>query len=202
MKIGIYGGSFNPIHRGHTALASSLVRQGWVDELWFMVSPQNPLKFDKNTCADEAKGVPTYDDRVAMSRLATKDLQNVKVSDFESTLPIPSYTITTLTALRSRYPQHQFCLVIGEDNWRRFDQWYKSDEIKRNHPVLVLRRETNETDSAPRCEAPTGTCQFVTTKLYDISSTEIRNRLREGKSIKGLVHSRVEHYISKHKLYQ
>ena len=107
MKIAIYGGSYNPIHKGHTELAQSLVRQGLVDQVWLMVSPLNPLKESNRS------EYASYDDRVRMAQLATADIDGVVVSDFERTLPLPSYTITTLNALEQTYPQHQFVLVVG-----------------------------------------------------------------------------------------
>ena len=110
MKIGIYGGSFNPIHKGHTELAASLVLQGLVDELWLLVSPLNPLK--QGATSDIAE----YEHRLNMARLATENIEGVKVSDFERHLPLPSYTITTLNELRKAYPEHEFVLVIGADN--------------------------------------------------------------------------------------
>ena len=110
MRIGIYGGSFNPIHKGHTQLAASIVAQGLVDELWLMVSPLNPLK------SGEVSDIAEYEHRLRMAELATQRIDGVKVSDFERSLPLPSYTITTLGELQKAYPEHEFALVIGADN--------------------------------------------------------------------------------------
>ena len=109
MRIGIYGGSFNPIHKGHTELAASIVQQGLVDELWLLVSPLNPLK------QGETSDIAEYEHRLSMARLATEDIEGVKVSDFEKNLPLPSYTITTLGELHKAYPEHEFVLVIGAE---------------------------------------------------------------------------------------
>ncbi len=186
MKIAIYGGSYNPIHRGHTELAQSLVSQGLVDQVWLMVSPLNPLKESNRS------EYATYDDRVRMAQLATADIDGVVVSDFERTLPLPSYTITTLNALQRAYPQHQFVLVVGADNWQTFSRWYKSDEIRRRFPILVYNRPGYEVrDTKP-----------VDTPLYDISSTRLRAALRKGESTADWLHPDVLQYIKENHLYE
>lgn len=184
MLIGIYGGSYNPIHRGHTELAKTLVSQGLVDELWLMVSPLNPLK------ESDRSEYAAYDDRLRMAELATEDIHGVKVSDFERTLPLPSYTITTLKALEKAYPQHTFALVIGADNWQRFDRWYKADEIRKNYEILIYKRPGYDID------VPT-----VDTPLYDISSTELRQALRTGLDTSEWLDERVRQYIEEKGLY-
>lgn len=184
MQIGIYGGSYNPIHKGHTELAKALVRQGLVDEVWLMVSPLNPLKeADKSEYAE-------YDDRVRMAELATEGIQGVRVSDFERTLPVPSYTINTLHALERAYPRHDFALVIGADNWLRFDRWYKADEIRREYRILVYKRPGYDIDT-----------ETVDTPLYDISSTQLRQAIRSGQDTSEWLDAKVKEYIDEHKLY-
>lgn len=191
MRIGIYGGSFNPIHRGHTELAASIVRQGLVDELWLLVSPLNPLKQDATSDMAE------YEHRLNMARLATEGIEGVKVSDFERHLPIPSYTITTLGELRNAYPAHEFVLVIGADNWERFPRWYHAREIIRSYPILIYRRPgcaIDETTLPP-------SVQVVDTPLYDISSTEIRESVKKGRMPLKWVDRKVATYIRVHHLY-
>lgn len=191
MRIGIYGGSFNPIHKGHTELAASIVRQGLVDELWLLVSPLNPLKQDATSDMAE------YEHRLNMARLATEGIEGVKVSDFERHLPIPSYTITTLGELRKAYPAHEFVLVIGADNWERFPRWYHAREIIRSYPILIYRRpgcEMDETLLPP-------SVQVVDTPLYDISSTEIRESVKKGRMPLKWVDRKVATYIRVHHLY-
>ena len=186
MKIGIYGGSYNPVHRGHTELAGALVRQGLVDEVWLMVSPLNPLKEANRS------EYASYDDRLRMAQLATADLDGVVVSDFERTLPLPSYTITTLHALEQTYPQHQFVLVVGADNWQHFDRWYQSAEIRRRYPILVYKRpgyEVTDTDT-------------IDTPLYDISSTQLRAAIRQGEDTGDWLHPLVLQYIKENHLYK
>ena len=217
MRIGIYGGSFNPIHRGHTSLASSLVRQRLVDEVWLMVSPQNPLKV--SACGTShathcGTSHTTYDDRVEMARLATRDIRGVEVSDFERNLPCPSYTVTTLRELSRTYPQHEFVLIIGEDNWQNFHRWYKAEEIIKDYEVLVFHRTGCNIPPGTSGTLPNKAASFVATKLYPISSTEIRTRLAtvqqaEGAKspevwscVKGMLNHRVLRYILRHALYR
>ena len=137
MRVAIYGGTFNPIHIGHTSLAQSLIEQQLVDEVWLMVSPQNPHK-DNDAAA--------YESRLEMACLATKGMKGISVSDFERNLPIPSYTHTTLTKLSEQYPYYQFYLVIGADNWANFRNWYRVDEIIKNYPILIYRRPNYDLD--------------------------------------------------------
>ena len=163
MHIAIYGGTFNPIHIGHTSLAQSLIEQKIVDEVWLMVSPQNPHK---------GTDAAPYEDRLAMAHLATQGIEGIQVSDFERSLPIPSYTFTTLTLLSKQYPQHQFHLVIGADNWENFHHWYHAFDILMAYPILIYQRPgyTIDPSTAPKGSSVT----IVDTPLYDISSTDIR----------------------------
>ena len=191
MRIGIYGGSFNPIHKGHTELAASIVQQGLVDELWLLVSPLNPLK------QGETSDIAVYEHRLSMARLATEDIEGVKVSDFEKNLPLPSYTITTLGELHKAYPEHEFLLVIGADNWERFPRWYHAQEIIDTYSILIYRRpecEMDETLLPP-------SVQVVDTPLYDISSTEIRESVKKGRMPLKWVDRKVATYIRVHHLY-
>ena len=191
MRIGIYGGSFNPIHKGHTELAASIVQQGLVDELWLLVSPLNPLK------QGETSDIAEYEHRLSMARLAAEDIEGVKVSDFEKNLPLPSYTITTLGELRKAYPEHEFVLVIGADNWERFPRWYHAQEIIDTYSILIYRR--------PGCEMDETllplSVQVVDTPLYDISSTEIRESVKKGRMPLKWVDRKVATYIRVHHLY-
>lgn len=193
MTIGLYGGSFNPIHKGHTSLAQSLVDQGLVDEVWLLVSPLNPLK---QTSGD----IAAYEHRLRMAELACKGHKRLRVSDFESHLPIPSYTITTLDAIATTYPQHTFSLVIGADNWQGFSKWYKSDEIIDRYPILVYNRPGFSLDESASSFPPT--VKVVDTPLYDISSTELRNSLRQGDNPTQWLAPEVLEYIKENGLYK
>ena len=191
MRIGIYGGSFNPIHKGHTQLAASIVAQGLVDELWLMVSPLNPLK------SGEVSDIAEYEHRLKMAELATQSIKGVKVSDFERSLPLPSYTITTLGELQKAYPEHEFTLVIGADNWEQFPRWYHADEIIERYQILIYRRPGCEFDES----SLPASVKVVDTPLFDISSTEIRTSIAEGKPLTKWVDRKVLTYIKRHHLY-
>ena len=191
MRIGIYGGSFNPIHKGHTQLAAFIVAQGLVDELWLLVSPLNPLK------SGEVSNIAEYEHRLKMAELATEGIEGVNVSDFERHLPLPSYTINTLGELQKAYPEHEFVLVIGADNWEQFPRWYHADEIIEKYHILIYRR--------PGCEIDETTLpasvQVVDTPLYDVSSTQIRESVKKGRMMRRWLDEKVTRYIKRHQLY-
>lgn len=162
-ETGIYGGSFNPIHNGHTQLAERLCQDYGLDEMWLLVSPRNPLKQEVTDLLDEEA-------RLSLARLAVRRHPCLKVSDFEFRLPRPSYTAHTLEALRKAYPDRRFTLVIGADNWLSFNRWKSPDEILRHHRILIYPRPGYPVDAAT---LPSGVC-LADTPLIDISSTELR----------------------------
>lgn len=166
MRIGIFGGSFNPIHTGHTRLGQWLVRKNYVDELWFMVSPLNPLKQNSTELLPDGL-------RLQLAQLAVEGKAGLRVSDFEMHLPRPSYMVHTLAQLRQAYPQHEFLLIIGADNWLRFNQWRNSEEIMLHHRLLVYPRPGYALDTA---SMPQGV-SLVATPLFNISSTQIRQAI-------------------------
>ncbi|MBO7138747.1 MAG: nicotinate-nucleotide adenylyltransferase [Bacteroidaceae bacterium] len=161
---GIYGGSFNPIHVGHICLAKALADSGLVDEMWLLVSPQNPFKADEHLLDDEK--------RLYLTRLAARDVPGVEVCDREFSLPRPSYMYNTLQTLSQEYPEREFVLVIGADNWVRFSYWYHSRDILSSYRIIIYPRPGYICENLP--EGVT----IVDTPLIDISSTEIRNRIR------------------------
>ena len=175
IKTGIFGGSFNPIHTGHIALARQLRKAAGLDEVWLMVSPQNPLKAQSGLLDDQL--------RLQMAQQALADEPDIKACDYEFHLPRPSYTWNTLQALRADYPDREFVLMIGGDNWEHFSRWYRADDIISNYRLIVYpRRGSNiETTSLP----PTVT--VVEADLLDISSTDIRRRIRRHQTVEGLV---------------
>ena len=167
MKIGIYGGSFNPIHFGHIGLAKWVVENTDLDELWLMVSPNNPLK-DKNILADEHE-------RLVAAKEAIKDIPGLVASDFEFALPRPNYTANTLRALAQAYPKHEFTLIIGEDNLSIFDKWREYQYILDNYRIFVYPRHGNSTYTLPHAKD----LRVLTDAPYfDISSTELRQKLK------------------------
>jgi len=158
-RIGIYGGSFNPVHFGHVGLAKWVIENTDLDELWLMVSPLNPLKAQAPTSnsvsgltSNSASGLTSnsvsdltsnFHQRLAAVREAVKDIAGVKVSDFEFSLPRPSYTANTLRELQKAYPEHEFTLVIGEDNLAIFDRWREYEYILANFRIFVYPRKSN-----------------------------------------------------------
>lgn len=178
-KVGIFGGSFNPIHIGHLALANYLCEFSHLDEVWFMVSPQNPLKRNDKLWDDEL--------RLELARLATEDYPKFKVCDIEFQLPRPSYTIHTLNALKEAYPSHEFTLLIGADNWKLFPHWKASDEIIAHHKVLVYPRPGYEIDEN---ELPPSV-SLVHTPLLEVSSTFIRESIEAQKDVRYFLHTKV-----------
>ena len=191
-RIGIFGGSFNPIHLGHTALAAYICEQGLVDEVWLMVSPQNPLKRD-SALLDESE-------RLAMARLAVAPYPMLRACDFEFTLPRPSYTYHTLQALRKAYPDHEFSLIIGEDNWQCFNRWYRGEDIARETPIIVYPRDVEgklKVFSAMH-EIP---LSLGLPKLLPYSSTEVRARIAQGDDTSHMLHPDVAQYIKERQHY-
>ena len=163
-RTGLYGGSFNPIHIGHIQLSQALLDEHLVDEMWLLVSPQNPFKVNQKLLDDNA--------RLELAQLAVRDIPNITVSDYEFHLPRPSYMVHTLEHLRKEFPEREFILIIGADNWERFPMWYKSEEILAHHQVIVYPR--------PGCllqDIPEGVT-VANTPLIDISSTEIRENIK------------------------
>ena len=189
IKTGIFGGSFNPIHNGHISLARQLIEKVGLDEVWLMVSPQNPMKQQVDLLSDET--------RIQMARLALEHETHIVASDYEMHLPKPSYTWLTLQALRRDYPDRQFVLMIGGDNWTIFDKWYHANDILQHFQVVVYPRRDEQ---SVKKDLPANVT-MVEAELLDISSTEIRQRIREGRSIQKLVPPSVAAFIKKEGLY-
>ena len=189
IKTGIFGGSFNPIHNGHISLARQLKEKVGLDEVWLMVSPQNPMKQQVDLLSDET--------RIQMARLALEHETHIVASDYEMHLPKPSYTWLTLQALRRDYPDRQFVLMIGGDNWTIFDKWYHANDILQHFQVVVYPRRDEQ---SVKKDLPANVT-MVEAELLDISSTEIRQRIREGRSIQKLVPPSVAAFIKKEGLY-
>lgn len=167
MKVGIYGGSFNPIHFGHIGLAKWVIKNTDLDELWLMVSPNNPLK-DTSILADEHE-------RLVAAKEAIKDIPGLVASDFEFALPRPNYTANTLRALAQAYPEHVFTIIIGEDNLSIFDKWREYQYILDNYRIFVYPRHGNSTYTLPHAKD----LRVLTGAPYfDISSTELRQKLK------------------------
>ena len=172
MKVGIYGGSFNPIHFGHTGLATWVLENTDLDEVWLMVSPNNPLK-DKSILADEQERLEKAIE-VIETLPASLQGKRVVVSDFEFHLPRPTYTANTMRALARDYPEHEFTLIIGEDNLQIFDKWRESDFLLSHFRIFVYPRHSCPTYEIPHARD----LQILKNAPYfDISSTELRKNL-------------------------
>ena len=185
----LFGGSFNPIHNGHLALAKALCDQGGLDEFWFMVSPMNPFKQNMELLDDEK--------RLELVQLAIEGDKRLVACNFEFSLPRPSYTYHTLLALREAYPDRRFILIIGGDNWVKFPHWYKSEEILEMVEVWVYPRPGYEV-------APQGLpsrVKLVDAPLFDFSSTDVRHVIREGKDASEMLPAPVWKKIQEDKLY-
>ena len=191
IRTGIFGGSFNPIHNGHLAIGKAFLEQAGLDELWFVVSPQNPFKINADLLDDHL--------RLEMTRLALADDKKCKVSDVEFQLPRPSYMFTTLNFIRQQHPDHEPVLLIGGDNWTRFNHWYRHEEIISNYHICVYPREGETITIPPSC--PADAVSIIRAPLLPISSTDIRLRIRHKQSIHGLVPEIVEDYIATKQLY-
>jgi nicotinate-nucleotide adenylyltransferase len=173
IKTGIFGGSFNPIHVGHIALAQAILRQCALDEVWLMVSPQNPLKQQADLLPDHL--------RYELAQTALEGVEGVKVSDYEFHLPKPSYTWNTLQSLTRDYPDREFILLIGGDNWAHFQRWCRWQDILWHYRVIAYPRDKY-----------IGT---IDVPLLDVSSTEIRRRVACGESIHGMVPEAIERQV-------
>ena len=175
-RIGIFGGSFNPIHVGHVSLARQLLQVAGLDEVWLMVSPQNPLKAGSSELLSDQL-------RYQLARIALHGEQGVVASNYELHLPRPSYTWNTLQHLEADYPQHTFTLLIGGDNWQGFGRWYRAADIMERYPIVVYPRRGSDIDLTTLPP----TVRIAHTELLDISSTEVRQRVASGENIAGLV---------------
>jgi len=183
MRIAIFSGSFNPIHNGHLAIAREVLAQGAADELWFLVSPQNPLKKNLDLLLEA--------DRLAMVKLAIENERGMKASDYEFHLPRPTYTIKTLESLKANYPQHQFKLLIGGDNLAIFHKWFEYQRIIDEFGLIVYPRPEFNIENLPKFPNTT----IIPAPLIDLSATEIREKLTKGESITGMVPEKVALFL-------
>jgi nicotinate-nucleotide adenylyltransferase len=189
-KTGLFFGSFNPIHVGHMIIASYMANYSGLDEVWLVVSPQNPFK--------PKKGLGNMYDRLEMARLAAEPAENIKVSDIEFTLPQPSYTIDTLTYLHEKYPSREFVLIMGEDNLVSLKKWKNYEVLLKNYSIYVYPRPG--CDSSEWIDHPS--IRFTETPQMEISSTFIRNALKENKNIQFLVPENVIAFMDSKNMYR
>lgn len=192
MKVGIYSGSFNPVHIGHIALVDYIIEKGIVDEIWLIRSPQNPLKASNTLLSD--------DHRAMMLQLAIEGHRGLKICKIEDDLPKPNYTINTLRALQAENPDTEFHLIIGADNWDIFDKWRDWEVILSDYHLIIYPRPGSTSPVVDKEKYPN--VQVVDAPQYDISSTEIRDRRAKRQTIKHLVSPNVDQYIKAYKLYK
>ena len=189
MKIGLYFGSFNPIHNGHLIIANYIANNTDIQKVWFIVSPQNPLK-------PSASLLNEYD-RLHLVQLAIEDDLHFQVSDIEFKLPRPSYTVDTLMYLGEKYPQHEFVVIMGSDSFQNLPKWKNFTVLIRNYSFVVYNRPgfINSQDYNARVT-------FLTAPLLELSATFIRNQVKEGKSIRYYVPDKVANYIDANGYYK
>lgn len=191
MKIGLFLGSFNPVHTGHLLIANYFVEFAGIDQVWFVISPQNPFKTNDSLLDENV--------RLHLMKLAIHNDEHFKASDFEFNLPRPSYTVNTLEKLRAAYPNDTFIPLIGGDNLQSFHLWKDYQTILQYHEVYVYRRagfhENPILANHPKI-------RIFEVPLLNISSTYIREMIQAGKSIKYLVPQAVEAYINEQGLYR
>lgn len=185
MRIAIFGGSFNPVHIGHVIIAKTVAESGLVDEVWMMVSPENPLKSGKRMLGEE--------ERFRLVGKTLKDCKGVKASDFEFSLPRPTFTYHTLCELKKRYPKDEFMLLIGSDNWELFNKWRDPERILREFGVIIYQRP----DVPVKGPFPKGVEALDGVPMVMLSSTYIRESLEKGRDIRYLVPAEVYEDIEK-----
>lgn len=189
MKIGLYFGSFNPIHVGHLIIANYVLNSTILQQLWLVVSPQNPLKKSTSLLNEYS--------RLHLIQTALEGEYNIKASKIEFTLPKPSYTIDTLAYLNEQFPQHEFSIIMGSDSLYNINKW-------KNYKVLLEENEfyVYNRSGYPVNPIPGARINFLEAPLLDISSTYIRNLIKEGKSIRYLVPDTVKEEIGKNNYYR
>lgn len=190
MKIGLYFGSFNPIHVGHLIIANHMVHHTEMEQLWMVVTPHNPHK-QKKTLADNY-------DRLHIVNIAIENNPKLRSSSIEFNLPQPSYTIDTLTYLKEKYPHHEFSLIMGGDNLATLHRWKNYEQIVDNYTIYVYKR--------PSCEIPElashDNIKLLDAPLLDISSSYIRQLIKESRSFQYLVPDVVHKYLLENPIYQ
>ncbi len=189
MNIGLYFGSFNPVHVGHLIIANHVLNETDLEKVWFVISPHNPFKEEKNLLNEYH--------RLHLVRLATEDDTRIKAVDIEFNLPRPSYTVTTLTYLAEKYPEHKFHLIMGSDSYMNLPKWKNAKFIIENYPIYVYLRPGFEVNDTME-----GKLKVLDAPLLHISATRIREYIASGKSARYMVPDKVLEEIEKGHYYR
>jgi len=196
-KIGLFFGSFNPIHIGHLILANYILENSDMDELWFVVSPQNPFKDKKSLLADH--------NRLDMVQLAVKNYPKMRASNVEFSLPKPSYTIDTLTYLKEKYPNYSFALIMGEDNLDSLPKWKNAEKLMSDYQIIVYPRTfeggTSTSLSVSKIKNQEN-INIINAPIIELSATEIRNMIKEGKNVRPMLPPEVFEYLDGSSFYK
>jgi len=195
-KIGLYFGSFNPVHIGHIAIAGYMTEFTSLEQVWFVVSPHNPLKRKETLLADRH--------RLYMTQLAIGDNDKLRASDIEFNLPSPSYTTDTLAFLKEKHPKNEFCLIMGEDNLYTLHKWKNAAELIKNFPIYLYPRPHSKRPASALLDKIIDTADIhsVNAPLMDISGTFIRNGIKQGKDMSYFLPSSVWKYIEEMHFYE
>ena len=188
MKIGLFFGSFNPIHNGHLIIANHILNESGIDKVWFVISPQNPLK--------NADGLLNNYDRLHLVSKAIENDMRMKASDIEFHLPKPSYTVTTLSYLKEKYPEHEFTIIMGSDSFQNLSKWKNFKIIVNNYQLIIYKRPGFGIENHLGAKII-----IMNAPLLEISATYIRELVKENKSIKYLVPQNIEEEIKTNRFY-
>jgi nicotinate-nucleotide adenylyltransferase len=192
MKIGLYFGTFNPIHVGHLIIANHLAEHSDLEQIWMVVTPHNPQK-QKNTLLDDYQ-------RLHLVRLATEEYDKIKPSDIEFKLPQPNYTVNTLAHLLEKYPQYEFSLIMGEDNLKSFHKWKNYEYILQNHEIYIYPRVSEGDDNSEFVNHPR--IHKIDAPIVEISATFIRENIKNKKNIRPLLPHNVWEYVDHNNFYK